>query len=159
MFQHTGALSTGQGYTATETVTLPDGISGNYYIIVQTDSSDQVDESSIGRGDGVTVSANAFTVSLAPYLTSSVQGLSVQGPNASGTFNVNWNTVNSGNGAVANNWKEQLVVTDLTSTATVTNATFAFTGGVAANGGSAAHEPSHRAAAITSTLRVNSKSP
>ncbi len=158
VFQHTGALSTGQGYTGTETVTLPDGISGNYYLIIQADSLDQVNESTIGRGDGVTVSGSTFTVSLAPYPDLTVQGLSVQGPSANGTFNVNWNTVNSGNGAVTNNWKEQLVVADLISTAMVTNATFAFTGGVAANGGSVAHsEPATGSYNIDAP--VNSKSP
>ncbi len=127
VFGALGRPSRGQSYTATETVTLPDGISGNYYIIVQTDCSDQVDENAIGRGDAVTVSSGGpnnngtFTVNLAPYADLIVQGLTVNGPNADGNFTVSWNTVNNGNGAVPNNWKEHLVVKDQTTGDTVEN--------------------------------------
>ncbi len=145
VFAHSGVLAVGASYTATETVTLPDGISGNYYIIVQTDAVDQVDESAIGRGDSITVASGGpnnngtFTVSLAPYPDLFVQGLTVNGPNAAGNFSVSWDTVNEGNGAVANNWEEQLVVKDITTGVTVVNTPLSFSGGLAANGGTAAH--------------------
>ncbi len=145
IFGHSGILGIGQSYTATETITLPDGISGNYYIILQTDTNDQVDENAIGRGDSITVSSGGsnnngtFTVNLAPYADLLVQGLTVNGPNAAGTFTVSWNTVNQGNGAVASNWSEQLVVKDVTTGVTVVNAPLSFSGGLAANGGTAAH--------------------
>ncbi len=145
VFAHSGVLAVGQSYTATETVTLPDGISGNYHIIVQTDSFDQVNENSIGRGDSITVSSGGpngdgtFTVNLAPYADLIVQGLTVNGPNAAGNFTVSWNTVNQGNGAVANNWAEQLVVKDVTTGVTVVNTPLSFSGGLAANGGTDAH--------------------
>ncbi len=145
VFGHSGVLLVQQSYTATETVTLPDGISGNYHIIVQTDCNDQVNENSIGRGDAVTVSSGGpngdgtFTVSLAPYADLVVQGLTVNGPNAAGNFSVSWNTVNQGNGAVASNWTEQLVVKDVTTGVTVVNTPLSFSGGLAANGGTDAH--------------------
>ena len=145
VFGHSGVLGVGQNYIATETVTLPDGISGNYHIIVQTDSFDQVNENSIGRGDAVTVSSGGpngdgtFTVNLAPYADLIVQGLTVNGPNAAGNFSVSWNSVNQGNGAVASNWSEQLVVKDVTTGVTVVNTPLSFSGGLAANGGTDAH--------------------
>ncbi len=145
VFGHSGLLAVGASYTATETVNLPDGISGNYYIIVQTDCNDQVDENAIGRGDAVTVSSGGpngngtFTVSLAPYADLVVQGLAVSGPNAAGDFTVSWNTVNQGDGAVSNNWAEQLVVMDITTGVTVVNTALSFSGGLAANGGTTAH--------------------
>ena len=112
---------------------------------MQTDTNEQVDENAIGRGDGVTVSSGGpnnngtFTVALAPYPDLVVQGLTVNGPNADGNFTVSWSTVNQGDGAVANNWTEQLVVKDLTTGVTVVNTPLSFSGGLAANGGTAAH--------------------
>ena len=144
VFGHTGVLAPGASYTARETVTLPDGITGNYYIIVQTDSSDQIDENAIGRGDNTTVSSGGangngtITINLAAYPDLTVQNLAANGPNANGTYTVSWNTVNSGNGAVPNNWTEQLVVTNQTTGIIVTTP-LTFSGGLAANGGTAAH--------------------
>ncbi|MGP0068271.1 MAG: beta strand repeat-containing protein, partial [Isosphaeraceae bacterium] len=145
IFAHSGVLAVGGSYTATETVTLPDGISGSYYIIVQTDTNDDVDENTIGRGDAVTVSSGGpnnngtFNIALAPYPDLVVQGLTVNGPNAAGDFTVSWNTVNQGDGAVANTWAEQLMVKDVTTGLTVVNAPLSFSGGLAANGGTDAH--------------------
>ena len=143
VFGHSGVLAPGQSYTASQTVTLPNGISGDYYIIIQTDSSNQVNENAIGRGDGTTVSTGGpnsdgtITINLAPYPDLAVQGLTAN-QNGAG-FTVSWQTVNSGSGAVTNNWTEHLVVQNLTSGATVVNTPFTFTGGLAASGGTAAH--------------------
>ncbi len=144
VFRHTGVLNPGDSYTSTQTVNLPDGISGNYYLIVQTDSNQEVNENAIGRGDGTTVSSGGpnnngtFTVNLAPYPDLVVGGLQVSGPNNNGTFTVSWNTVNNGNGAVANNWKEHLVVQNQTTGDKVVDTVLSFSGGLAA-GGSVAH--------------------
>ncbi len=145
IFPHQGVLQPGQSYTATETVTLPDGISGLYHIIVQTDSTDQVAENAIGRGDSTTVSTGGpsgdgtFNIALSPYPDLTVQGLTVSGPNANGTFTVSWNTVNNGNGAVPNTWNEHLVIQDQTTGHTVQDTVLGFSGGLAANGGTASH--------------------
>ena len=145
IFGHSGVLGVGQSYTATETVTLPDGTSGEYFVIVQTDANDQVDENTIGRGDSVTVSSGGpngngtFTVIPAPHADLVVQGLTVSGPNAAGSFTVSWKTVNQGAGAVPNNWSEQLVVKDVTTGVTIVNSPLSFGGGLAAGGGTAAH--------------------
>ena len=145
VYGHTGVLNPGDSYTVTETVTLPDGISGNYYLLVQTDNTQQVAESAIARGDGTTVSTGGangngtITVNLAQYPDLVVQGLKVNGPNGDGTFSVSWNTVNNGTGAVANGWKENVVITDVTNGASIANSVLSFTGALAGNGGSAAH--------------------
>ncbi len=145
VYGHTGVLNPGDSYTVTETVTLPDGISGNFYLLVQTDNTQQVAESPIARGDGTTVSTGGangngtITVNLAQYPDLVIQGLKVNGPNGDGTFSVSWNTVNSGTGAIANGWKENVVVTDVTSGASIANSVLSFAGTLAGNGGSAAH--------------------
>ncbi|MBD2169240.1 DUF4114 domain-containing protein [Calothrix membranacea FACHB-236] len=42
---HTGVLNAGESYTATQDVTLPVGVSGNFYVFISTDSGDGVFES------------------------------------------------------------------------------------------------------------------
>ena len=41
---HSGALAPGESYTATRSVTLPHGVSGDFFFLVRTDVSDQVYE-------------------------------------------------------------------------------------------------------------------
>src|SRR5262249_47868557 len=41
---HSGALSPGAAYTATQTVTLPIGVSGSFYFLVRTDVNGEVIE-------------------------------------------------------------------------------------------------------------------
>ncbi len=103
-----------------------------------------MNENAIGRGDSTTVSSGGpnnngtFTVNLAPYPDLVVSGPQVSGPNSDGTFTVSWKTVNNGNGAVANGWKEHLVIQDQTTGHTVVDTVLSFTGGLAA-GASVAH--------------------
>src|SRR6185436_8798471 len=41
---HDGILATNSTYTSTQTVTLPDGITGDFFIVVETDTRNDVDE-------------------------------------------------------------------------------------------------------------------
>src|SRR6266702_4699902 len=63
LFGHTGALNTNEAYTASPTVQVPDGISGDYYLIVRADALGQVNEGLLA-GDNVTVSTNTFHIDL-----------------------------------------------------------------------------------------------
>src|SRR5207249_4332497 len=66
VFRHTGTLNPGDSYKATVSATLTEAISGDYYLIVQTDSGNEVFEFLL-EGDNVTPSAGTFHISLAPY--------------------------------------------------------------------------------------------
>jgi hypothetical protein len=109
-FAHTGVLNPGQSYTITPNVNLPDGISGDYYLILNTDSTSVVNEGPL-EGDNATTSAATFHINLAPYADLQVQNLAVSGPDASDVFHATWSTANAGNGAVSGSWHEKIVVT------------------------------------------------
>src|SRR5262249_20701666 len=66
VFPHSGVLGPGGLYTATQTVNLPDGITGDYHLIVETDTSNNVNEFLL-EGDNVTASASTFHVNLDNY--------------------------------------------------------------------------------------------
>ena len=130
-FAHTGVLAPGQSYTVTPTVTLPDGISGDYYLILFTDSTNVVNEGPL-EGDNTTVSPSTFHINLAPYPDLRVQNLAATGPDASDTFHVTWNTANTGNGPVTGNWHEKIVVTSVATSTVVFSSEPSVTGPLAA---------------------------
>ena len=83
------------------TLRLPDGIGGDYYIIVSTDSGNAVNEYLL-EGDNVTPSAGTFHVDPgATTRTLKVEGLAVSGPDGSGHFAASWTTANRGSADVA----------------------------------------------------------
>ena len=125
-------LAPGQSYTVTPTLTLPDGITGDYYLILFTDSSNSVNEGPT-EGDNTTASAATFHISLAPYPDLKVENLAVSGPDASDVFHATWNTANRGNGATTGNWHEKIVVTSVASGLVVFSSEPGVTGPLAAN--------------------------
>ena len=64
-FTHTGALPAGNSYTQSQSVTLPVGVSGSYYFIVQTDVNGQVFQNGDTAGN-IGVEASATNVNLTP---------------------------------------------------------------------------------------------
>ncbi|WP_372846999.1 FG-GAP-like repeat-containing protein, partial [Pontiella sp.] len=95
-FGHSGNLGIGQSYTNQQTVALPDGISGNFYIVVYTDFGDLVDER-LFEGDNISASASTFPVALADYPDLKVENLQVSGSNEVGqVLTIVWNTANRG---------------------------------------------------------------
>ncbi len=60
------SLSVGSSYTATETYTLPNGISGSYYIYVFADADSMVFEYDKDNNNTIK-SSSAITISLSPY--------------------------------------------------------------------------------------------
>jgi hypothetical protein len=49
VFPHTGVLEPGEFYTAIQTVNLPDGIQGDFYLLVETDTTNAVATSSCSK--------------------------------------------------------------------------------------------------------------
>ncbi|AFY47683.1 CARDB domain-containing protein,putative collagen-binding protein,Calx-beta domain-containing protein,subtilase family protease [Nostoc sp. PCC 7524] len=60
-----GALNSGESYTASTTVNLPIGVSGNYYFFVRTDSRNQVYEN-IFENNNVNYDTTATVITLTP---------------------------------------------------------------------------------------------
>jgi hypothetical protein len=94
VFPHNGVLGVGGSYGMTNQFRLPDGISGDYHIIVQTDSGSAVNEY-LFKGDNVTVSTDTFHVSLAPYSDLTVEDLTISAP-TNFIYTVTWNLANRG---------------------------------------------------------------
>jgi hypothetical protein len=64
-FTHQGALAPGSSYTGSGTVTLPIGVSGSFYFLVDTDSKGQVFENG-ATANNVGATATTETVNLTP---------------------------------------------------------------------------------------------
>src|SRR5262249_29260789 len=64
-FVHAGTLPAGFSYTETQQVTLPVGLSGNYYFIIQTDIHSQLFENG-QTVNNVGATPSAITVNLTP---------------------------------------------------------------------------------------------
>jgi subtilase family serine protease len=107
-FAHNGVLAPGGSYTATFSATLPDGISGDYYVFVKTDVGSAVNEG-LQEGNNSTASATTFPVTLAPYPDLIVN--SITAPEAAGTdipFDVTWVVRNQGTAGVTGSWVDRV---------------------------------------------------
>ncbi|HWI59241.1 MAG TPA: LamG-like jellyroll fold domain-containing protein, partial [Bacillota bacterium] len=113
-FPHSGMLNVGDAYGVNNTFTLPDGLSGDYYLIVQTDAGSAVNEY-LFKGDNITVSSNAFHVDVAPYPDLVVENLKVAGPDGNNAFSITWNTANRGNAVAPAGFYERLLVRNQTA--------------------------------------------
>ncbi len=104
-----GALDPGGAYAVNRTFQLPDGLSGDYFVIVETDSGNAVNEFVL-EADNIAVSETTFPVTLAPYPDLRIEGMAASGPNGSGAIGLAWNSANRGNRAAAG-WKQRMTVT------------------------------------------------
>jgi subtilase family serine protease len=64
-FTHNGVLLPGGSYTRTETVTLPTGVSGSFYFVVKTDTTDQVFEFAF-NANNATAETSPTMINLTP---------------------------------------------------------------------------------------------
>jgi hypothetical protein len=98
-FPFAGALQPGAGYTQAQQVTLPVGVSGSYYFIVETDINGQVFESGSSAHE-VNATPSAVTVNLTPPpdLQTTIRSAPAAGL-ASHAFNFTYQVTNSGAGA------------------------------------------------------------
>ena len=104
-------LAAGDSYTVNATADLPEGISGSYFLIVRTDTGDQVDEF-LFEGDNELASDGTFNVGLADYPDIVVENLQIPEPSVSGDLTVTWNTVNRGSDATNAAFDERVEVID-----------------------------------------------
>lgn len=119
-FPHSGVLNVGVAYALTNNFTLPDGLAGNYYVIVQTDSGNAVNEY-LFKGDNITVSSNTFLVNLAPYPDLTIENLNVTGPDGNNSYTITWNTANRGTAPAAAGFYERYLVRNQTTGALLVN--------------------------------------
>ncbi|MBI3867281.1 MAG: VCBS repeat-containing protein [Verrucomicrobia bacterium] len=111
-FNHLGALNAAQGYAVNGSATLPEGVSGDFYLIAQTDAGNVVNEF-IFETDNVTVSAGTFHVTRAPYPDLKVEDLQWSGPTGKGDYTLRWRTANRGDGSAKKGFRDRLIVRNL----------------------------------------------
>lgn len=101
-------LDPGESYRNTSTFTLPNGLSGNYYIYVQTDGWGYIKEPV--EDNNITRSGSSFTVSLTP--PPDLQVTAVSGPEnvfSGMNMQVGWTVRNAGQGGtVESRWYDQI---------------------------------------------------
>ncbi|MCX6930623.1 MAG: hypothetical protein NT154_46570, partial [Verrucomicrobia bacterium] len=131
-FPHAGALDAGQSYTVTNTFMLPDGLSGDFYIIAQTDAGNAVNEF-VFEEDNITVSTSTFHINVAPYPDLRIETLTVTGPDSSSTYNITWNLANRGNAPAPAGFYERFIVRNQTTGAILVDSEQAITSTLAAN--------------------------
>ncbi|HEX29157.1 TPA: hypothetical protein ENG04_03660, partial [Candidatus Poribacteria bacterium] len=108
-FRHIGVLGVGQSYTQSRSVTLPNGISGPYYLFVWTDSDNQVfehtwEDNNIGR------TASPIQVELTPW--ADLQVIAIDAPanvQTGQSISVRWTVANAGTGETpVSSWSDRL---------------------------------------------------
>ena len=108
-WQREGGLATGASYSAELAVTLPNGIHGSYYFLVQTDSLDAVTES---VGEANNVDGRAAAIELSPY--ADLTPIDLTSPSALfighlTTIDVGWTVLNQGTGTgTVNRWMDRV---------------------------------------------------
>ncbi|HEY9174147.1 MAG TPA: LamG-like jellyroll fold domain-containing protein, partial [Verrucomicrobiae bacterium] len=132
LYQHNGALQPGQGYSVTNTVNLPDGVSGSFYLIVKADYTDTVNEFLL-EGDNETVTENPIVITLADYPDLKIENFNLTGPDGSQTYTVSWSTFNRGTASAPAGFKERVRVRNQTTATTVFDQTYTVGGALAVN--------------------------
>ncbi len=131
--QHTGALAPGASYARTNTVTLPDGVGGDFYLIVRTDYTDTVNEFLL-EGDNETATENPFAIQRADYPDLVIEDLTLTGP-VGQTYTLSWSTFNRGTASTGTVFKDRIRVRHLTTAATVLEQTHTNTAPLAVDAG------------------------
>ncbi|MGD1277561.1 MAG: CARDB domain-containing protein [Tepidisphaeraceae bacterium] len=107
---HVGSLAAGASYSANVTVPIPLAVSGNYYLIVNTDSGNQVFELNKPNNIGASTSTIAVSSIPADLVVTSVSGPSSAVSGVS--IPLNWVVANQGAGDTGNStWKDSVYIT------------------------------------------------
>lgn len=110
VFSHSGPLNATSSYSITNApITIPDGISGNYYVIVRTDHTNTVTEFVL-EGDNETVSESPIAITRADYPDLVIENLSVSGPDGGGVRTATWTLANRGTGTATPGYVERFIV-------------------------------------------------
>lgn len=106
---HTGILVRDATYVASASVKIPNGMSGNFYILVRTDAGNGVVE--LSDADNVTVAAVPLVVTVAPWpdLVPTI----VEAPAAAGagtSIGLSWEVANEGAAAAGGSWNDRVIL-------------------------------------------------
>lgn len=102
----TGELPAGKDTSRQVVVQLPEGITGNYYIYVQTDSTNAVYETNNGNN---VLRSSAVAVTLSPWTDLQVTALQTADTGtAAAVITVNYTVTNKGNKATDTTWKDRI---------------------------------------------------
>ena len=107
------ALDASESYSAQQQFTLPNGISGTYYILIQTDRLNQVRETG---SEANNVTAGSTNVTLAPYADLVPSGVTATSAIVIGNpagIDVSWTVTNQGTGpGPVDAWQDRIVVSN-----------------------------------------------
>ncbi len=117
---HTGALSPSAFYVNNPTVVIPDGLSGDFYLIVRTDSSNAVDEI-FKEGDNSRATSTTFPVQLQDYPDLVIEDFGITGPDPSGLYQFDWKLANRGTGDATGNHTTRITILNTTTSQVVLN--------------------------------------
>ena len=106
---HYGALDAGQSYSVSQTYTLADTLSGQYYVIVNTDSENSVFE--LDNANNVVASASPITIAFSPVDLTVAKVKATATATAGHQLLVSWQVINTGSGDTgAANWTDQIIL-------------------------------------------------
>ena len=112
LISHSGAIAADRTYINTARVELPDGISGDYYILVRADQEDGVYEY-LFEENNLGVSGETIAVTRKPDPDLQITSLTVpETVQAGETYTISWELTNSGEGIVEDDWQDQVYLTD-----------------------------------------------
>ncbi len=98
-----GSLGSSQSYSRHESYTIPDGLSGVYYVIAVTDQNSVVTD--INVTNNWAVAANQISINLSPSPDLVLGNFSMSGPVIAGQpLPCSWTVTNTGNGATDGQW-------------------------------------------------------
>ncbi len=137
---HSGALNANGEYTGSVHYTLPDGLSGSYYLIAATDSRNEVFE--LDKANNVLAGATPIVIESRPADLVVTAASVPQALQAGGSFLARWTVANQGVGDTAvGHWRDAVVLSRdeaLGNSDDRTLATFAHDGLLAPGGSYAA---------------------
>ena len=103
-----GSLASGSSYDRTATVVLPDGVTGEYYVFVQADSADVVDEFLL-ESNNAERSSTPFSIALSPPPDLTVASIDFPSQAVTtGMISVTWTTTNLGTGDAEIGWTDRV---------------------------------------------------
>jgi hypothetical protein len=108
-----GSLDMGASYSVSRDLTLPDGISGTYYIYVWTDFANQVfeyifEDNNITRSDSVAVTLAQSPDLIVPEVETSATAVVGGNP-----IVVNWTVANQGEATPTTSWQDRVYLSPL----------------------------------------------
>ena len=111
LFNHLGPIGPGESYTRIAQVTLPDGLSGTYYVIITAASYSPPYEFIYGNGTDNVSKPTAFPINLTPPPDLTVSSVSAPTSAQEGSsIDVSWTVKNVGTGDASGSWQDEIVM-------------------------------------------------